>query len=226
MVSLCWGREGGRGEAWSQNSWGQSLIGRSGPHPVYQVTVSGQGAHPADPPVSLLSLGEEIRIPSSSLVKFENCLWAAMFTFSGGASQGSSLLWSLAEVPLPAPLCPLLCLSWVPGPRPPLEPGCTPGCQPESHQALEVSSQTPRVPSPCLLLVVMRFPNVDWVHRRPASGGRVDCGPGPQNPGAMGLPPVGWTVPRSVDSHGLWASSKSSSSTGSRVLDLYSPPSS
>ena len=154
-------------------------------------------------------------------------LWAAMFTFSAGASQGFNLLWSLAESRCQLPLCPLLCLSWVPGPRPPLEPGCTPGCQPESCQALEVSSQTPRVPpSPCLLLVVMRFQmSTGFTGAQPLE---VSYWPRPpQRPWCHGSAPVGGRCPVQWILTASWAYVKVIfQHWKSCVLDLYSPPSS
>ena len=164
---------------------------KSGPH---QVTVSRAGPHPADPPVSLLSLGEEMRVPSSSLVMFENCPLGSHVRF---------LSWGLPGFQL------ALVTSWVLVPAPACVPSCSsPGSQAhilhlslaESCQALEVNGQ-----SPALSLSApgcYAIPSVDGVHRRPASGGKLLA----QAPTQTLVPwvcPGGWTVPHSVHSHSL-----------------------
>lgn len=162
---------------WKRGGLVSKLLGpishrKSGPH---QVTVSRAGAHPADPPVSLLSLGEEMRVPLSSLVMFENCPLGIHVRFLSWGLPGFQLALVTSWVLVPAPACPLLFLPWVPGPHPPLEPGCMPGCLPESCQALEVKGQTPQ--SPALSLSApggwYAIPSVDGVHGRPASGGKL-----------------------------------------------------
>lgn len=131
---------------WKKGGLVSELLGpvshrKSGPHPGYWVTVSGAGAPPEDPPVSLLSLGEEMRSSSSSLVMFESCPLGSRGL--PGFQLAPVTSWVLVPAPSVSPSVP----PWVPGPLPPLEPGFAPGCQPESCQALEgTPGEGPRAP--------------------------------------------------------------------------------